>query len=79
MGKPRSTGTQIRKFVKSAIQDRQTKYKMGHGHFLHPYQGGGAISVYDPRSVRQQYCGLQGGIQADCEPCTGHDPAGNEE
>ena len=79
MGKSWSAGTQIRKSVEQTVPGGQAKREMGHGHFLHPHKRRHFISVYDPRSVWQQYCGLQDCKSADCESCSGHDSSGNEE
>ncbi len=79
MGKPWSAGTQIRKSAGPTVLRGHAQRKVGHRYLLHPHKRGYSVSVYDPGSVRQQYCSLQDSNPANRKSCSGHDPIGDEE
>lgn len=73
-------GEQLHKYENLLNRDfhaQNTKQQMGHGYFLHSNQVRGVVPVYDPRSVRQQHCGLQDRNGAKCESGSGYHSPGN--
>ena len=61
-------GQQVHKYenlLKRQFRADRPNSQVGHRYFLHPHQGGSAVPVHDPGSVRQQHCGLQDCNAAD--------------
>ena len=52
---------------------------MGYGHIIYPNKGRRSVSVYDPRSVRQQHCSLQDGYTANSQSGIGYNTVSDEE
>ena len=70
-------GIQIRESSQPGLSRRSAKPQMGNRYLLYSYQTRCIVLIHDPRSVRQQHCGLQDRNGTKRESGSGYHSSGN--